>query len=1152
MAQSGFTPLLIYSSSTASTAPSAGNLTNSSLGSELAINITDGKLYYKDNAGAVQVIASKASAVYNPASVAITGGTIAGVTINTSSIGATTASTGAFTTLSASSTVSGAGFSTYLASPPAIGGTAPSTGAFTTLSLTTPLSLTNGGSGASLTASSGGVIYSGASAMAVTAVGSTGQVLTSQGGSAPIWATPSSGTVSSVSFTGGLISVATATTTPALTVAGTSGGVVYFSSASTWTSSAVLASQALMVGGGAGSAPSTVTTGTGVVTALGVNTGSAGAFVVNGGALGTPSSGTVTNLTGTASININGTVGATTANTGAFTTVSASGVVTSTVATGTAPFTVASTTQVANLNVATAGTAGQVTNALTINNGGAGGASGTTYNGSSAVTISYNSVGASPLAGSSSLTTVGTVTSGTWNGSLITGTYGGTGVNNGASTITIAGNLTHAGAFTQSFTATANTAVTLPAGATASTNNLLSSVTAVGIVTGTPSSSNYLRGDGTWSSTGIGTTTNALTMNNGGAGSASGTTFNGSAAITLSYNSIGASPLAGSSSITTVGTIASGTWNGSLITGTYGGTGVNNGTNTITIGGNVNYSGAFTQTWTRTANTSLTLPISGTVLSSVTAPTNNPITGTPSSSNYLRGDGTWATLSVSPGGSTTQIQYNNAGAFAGSANLVFDGTNVGLGALSAWSGVKALQIYTKGALYSTGANIILGNNFYYNGTNNLYISTSTATSYTQNSGQHIFSTATGGASGTTATFLARFTINNAGAIGVGCAASYGASGTVLTSQGSTCPPVWTTPSVSAATPTTLGTVYGQNLGCNQTSFGLGAGVCAGANSTAVGACAGATSQGIGAVAVGRKAGNSVQGNYAVAVGFQAGQGPFSHQGACAIAIGKNSGNYGQNTGAVSIGSSAGNSSQGFCSIAIGINAGNSSQGNQSIAIGQCAGKTSQASVCGYGIAIGATAGLCGQKQNAIAIGQNAGQTNQGARAIAIGQSAGACSQVACSIAIGFATAAPAAGLFVAPVRCNGTAGRAGYSMLYCSTNKEIVYSQLPYFQNMPAPTSLSTATSLSGAQVLAGYIQYTGSANNLTLPTGTALNTAQGTVTANSTFRLSIINTGSGTATVAVNTGITSIGALGVTAGTSGLFQVRYTAANTYVIYRIA
>lgn len=111
---------------------------------------------------------------------------------------------------------------------------------------------------------------------------------------------------------------------------GTSGGVLYFSSTSALASSAALAANALVVGGGAGVAPSTVTTGTGVVTALGVNTGSAGAFVVNGGALGTPSSGTVTNLTGTASININGTVGATTPNTGAFTTLSASSTVSGT------------------------------------------------------------------------------------------------------------------------------------------------------------------------------------------------------------------------------------------------------------------------------------------------------------------------------------------------------------------------------------------------------------------------------------------------------------------------------------------------------------------------------------------------------------------------------------------------------------------------------------------------------------------------------------------------------------------------------------------------------------------------------------------------------------------------------------------------------
>jgi hypothetical protein len=115
------------------------------------------------------------------------------------------------------------------------------------------------------------------------------------------WATVpgSTGTVTNATFTGGLISTSgSGTATIAFTVAGTSGGIPYFSGASTWGTSGVLAANAIVVGGGIAGAPSTITTGTGVVTALGVNTGSAGAVVVNGGALGTPSSGTLTNATG--------------------------------------------------------------------------------------------------------------------------------------------------------------------------------------------------------------------------------------------------------------------------------------------------------------------------------------------------------------------------------------------------------------------------------------------------------------------------------------------------------------------------------------------------------------------------------------------------------------------------------------------------------------------------------------------------------------------------------------------------------------------------------------------------------------------------------------------------------------------------------------
>ena len=44
------------------------------------------------------------------------------------------------------------------------------------------------------------------------------------------------------------------------------------------------------------------------------------------------------------------------------------------------------------------------------------------------------------------------------------------------------------------------------------------------------------------------------------------------------------------------------------------------------------------------------------------------------SSTYWRGDGTWAAVAASPAGSTTQVQYNNAGAFGASANFVYNST----------------------------------------------------------------------------------------------------------------------------------------------------------------------------------------------------------------------------------------------------------------------------------------------------------------------------------------------------------------------------------------------------------------------------------------------------------------------------------------------
>lgn len=253
---------------------------------------------------------------------------------------------------------------------------------------------------------------------------------------------------------------------------------------------------------------------------------------------------------------------------------------------------------VPTLNQNTTGSAGSVVSALTINNGGAGDVSGTTFNGSAARTISYNTIGASPLAGSSSLTTTGTVTSGTWSASF--GAVSGANLTNltagnlsGTIPSAVLGNSTHyigttavalnrasanqgltgitsitmpgssSGTATLTPAAAAGTtAITIPA-----TSGTLITTGDTGTVTNTmlagsianaklANSSVTINGSAVslgGSITVTATATNALTMNNSGAGAASGTTFNGSAAQTISYNTIGAP--------STTGTNASGTWN---------------------------------------------------------------------------------------------------------------------------------------------------------------------------------------------------------------------------------------------------------------------------------------------------------------------------------------------------------------------------------------------------------------------------------------------------------------------------------------------------------------------------------------------------------------------------------------------------------------
>lgn len=120
-------------------------------------------------------------------------------------------------------------------------------------------------------------------------------------------------------------------------------------------------------------------------------------------------------------------------------------------------------------------------------------------------------------------------------------------------------------------------------------------------------------------------------------------------------------------------------------------------------------------------------------------------------------------------------------------------------------------------------------------------------------------------------------------------------------------------------------------------------------------------------------------------------------------------------------------------------------------------------------------------------------------------------------------------------------------------------SQNTYVQNgvlwvkAPAPTSKSAVATLTAAEVAAVIINTTGTSYTLTLPTGTALDTYfSGVPTTNVAFDFYVVNTASGTITVAVGaSGMTSVGTLTVTTGVSANFRLRRTAANTYILYRL-
>lgn len=115
-----------------------------------------------------------------------------------------------------------------------------------------------------------------------------------------------------------------------------------------------------------------------------------------------------------------------------------------------------------------------------------------------------------------------------------------------------------------------------------------------------------------------------------------------------------------------------------------------------------------------------------------------------------------------------------------------------------------------------------------------------------------------------------------------------------------------------------------------------------------------------------------------------------------------------------------------------------------------------------------------------------------------------------------------------------------------------------------APAAKTVTAGITAAELVAGLITTTGVTGPSVhqLPTGTEIDAAIPGVATGDSFDFTLINTGTGAAedaTITVNTDVTIVGNPTVGALTdatiisgSGTFRARRTAANTYVVYRLA
>jgi hypothetical protein len=180
MAQTGYTPIQLYSSTTAAAVPTSGNLA----AGELAINTTDEKLYFKNAAGTVKLLASNA-----------TSAPVTSFQTSLSGLTPSTATTGVVTLAGTLGVASGGTSLTTLTANNVILGNGTSAPLFVAPSSSGNVLTSNGSTWQSATPAAGGITYTTTKTSNYTAVANDGVLTNTTAGAFTVTlpASPSNG-----------------------------------------------------------------------------------------------------------------------------------------------------------------------------------------------------------------------------------------------------------------------------------------------------------------------------------------------------------------------------------------------------------------------------------------------------------------------------------------------------------------------------------------------------------------------------------------------------------------------------------------------------------------------------------------------------------------------------------------------------------------------------------------------------------------------------------------------------------------------------------------------------------------------------------------------------------------------------------------------